>query len=54
MKTLTELKAEYNNLIESTKGYVNDSKTFGFEPTELKQMQNKATELNKQILNFGK
>lgn len=46
---IEELKKEYANLIESTKGYLKDSKTFGFKPIELVAMQLKATEISQQI-----
>jgi len=46
---IAQLTKEYNNLILAIKGYIKDSKTFNFEPIELKSMMSKSQELSKQI-----
>jgi hypothetical protein len=46
---IAQLTKEYNNLIASIKGYIKDSKTFNFEPIELKGMMAKSQEISKQL-----
>jgi hypothetical protein len=48
-KNIAQLTKEYNNLIASIKGYIKDSKTFNFEPIELKSMMTKSQSLSKQL-----
>ena len=44
-----QLKKKYDNLTISIRGYIKDSKTYGFEPTDLEKMKQKSYELSKQI-----
>ena len=44
-----QLQKQYDNLTISIRGYIKDSKTYGFEPTDLQEMKDKAQKLSKQI-----
>jgi uncharacterized protein (UPF0335 family) len=48
-KKIQALEKEYNNLVQTIKGYLADAKTFGFEPTEYPQMQKKAAAIMQQL-----
>lgn len=47
--TIEHLKKEHKELTVAIKGYIDDSKKFGFEPDELQQMKNKLREVQKKI-----
>ena len=49
INTIATLEAKYNTAIVTIRGYVNDAKDFGFEPTELSQMQAQAQAILTQI-----
>lgn len=44
-----QLQKQYDNLNISIRGYIKDSKKYGFEPTDLEKMKQKSYELSKQI-----
>ena len=44
-----ELNREYENIIIAIRGYIKDSKKYGFEPTDLQGMKDKAYKLSRQI-----
>ena len=51
---LTQLEKEYQACIVAIRGYLQDAKDFGFEPTELKSMESKKFEILEAIKELKK
>ena len=47
-----ELLNDYKKITISIRGYLKDSKEFGFEPKDYEKMQKRANDLMEQINNF--